>query len=84
MGMAVQCSNFNHSSLKSFRDAKMCCKDFQLKLDRWKGAFVARDIFPQSCQRDKAGGEKRMQRSGKATSITHFGELEAWDGKLLS
>ena len=40
------------------------------------------DIFPQSCQRDKAGGEKRMQRSGKA--ITHFGELEAWDGKLLS
>ena len=43
MGMAVQC-NFNHPSLKSFRDAKMCCKDFQLKLDRWKEAFVARHI----------------------------------------
>ena len=81
MGMAVQCSNFNHRSLKSFRDAKMCCKDFQLKLDRWKGLLWLY-IFPQSCQRDKAGGEKRMQRSGKA--ITHFGELEAWDGKLLS
>ena len=44
MGMAVQCSNFNHPSLKSFRDAKMCCKDFQLKLDRWKEAFVAQHI----------------------------------------